>query len=153
MSGTSVDAVGAVDAVREVEAELLVLLTRVRRRSREAARRIHPDLNAVGYAVLLRVVRDGATRAADVVAALDLDKGLVSRQVGQLERLGLVTRTADPDDARAQRISATPVGRRAVEETLESGREELERSLSAWSAAEVADFAGRLRRYNEALGG
>jgi DNA-binding MarR family transcriptional regulator len=142
----------ATSAVQEVEAELVVLLARVRRRTREAAHRIHPDLNAVGYAVLLRVTRDDATRAADLVAGLDLDKGLVSRQIGQLERLGLVERTADPADARAQRISVTPKGRRAVEETIEAGRANLQQSLSTWSPAEVSDFADQLRRYNDALG-
>jgi len=138
-------------AVQEVEAELHVLLARVRRRSREAARRIHPELNAVGYAVLLRVARGEATRAADLVAGLGLDKGLVSRQIGQLERLGLVERRADPADARVQRISATPEGRRAVEETIEAGRANLQRSLSTWSPAEIAAFAEQLRRYNETL--
>jgi DNA-binding MarR family transcriptional regulator len=143
---------GTPAAVREVEAELLVLLTRVRRRSREAARRIDPELNAVGYAVLMRVARDDDPRAADLVAGLGLDKGLVSRAVTQLERLGLVTRTADPDDARAQRISATPAGRRAVDEAIEAGRANLQRSLAAWSPTEIADFADRLHRYNELLG-
>ena len=55
MSDPTRQPVGTEAAVQEVEAELLVLLTRVRRRSREAARRIHPELTAVGYAVLLRV--------------------------------------------------------------------------------------------------
>jgi DNA-binding MarR family transcriptional regulator len=143
---------GTPAAVREVEAELLVLLTRVRRRSREAARRIDPELNAVGYAVLVRVARDGAPRAADLVAGLGLDKGLVSRAVTQLERLGLVTRRTDPDDARAQRISATTKGRRAVDQAVEAGRANLQRSLAAWSPAEIAEFADRLHRYNELLG-
>lgn len=139
-------------AVQEIEAELLVLLTRVRRRSREAARRVHPELTAVGYAVLMRVYRDDATRAVDLVTALDLDKGLVSRAVSQLQRLGLVERTVDRDDARAQRISVTAAGRRAVEETIEAGRANLQQSLARWSAAEVSGFAEQLHRYNETLG-
>jgi DNA-binding MarR family transcriptional regulator len=138
--------------VQEVEAELLVLLTRVRRRAREAARRIDPDLGAVGYAVLLRVHRSGPTRAADLVTGLAVDKGLVSRSVGQLERLGLVVRTADPADARAQVIAMTPPGRRAVEEAIEAGRADLQRSLASWPAEDVARFAEQLHRYNETLG-
>jgi DNA-binding MarR family transcriptional regulator len=139
-------------AVQEIEAELLVLLARVRRRSRDAARRVHPELTAVGYAVLLRVYREDATRAADLVTGLDLDKGLVSRAVSQLERLGLVERAADPADARAQRISVTAAGRRAVEETIAAGRANLQQSLAGWAPGEVASFADQLHRYNEALG-
>lgn len=139
-------------AVQQIESELLVLLTRVRRRRREAAHRVHPELGAVGYAVLLRVHRDDATRAADLVTALDLDKGLVSRALGQLERLGLVTRTTDTDDARVQRVSVTDAGRRAVEAGVAEGRTELQRSLATWSPEEVAAFAAQLHRYNEAFG-
>jgi DNA-binding MarR family transcriptional regulator len=87
-------------------------------------------------------------RAADLVVTLDLDKGFVSRQVAQLERLGLVERTTDASDARAQRISLTPTGRRAVDQIYEAARADFHRRLSTWSAEDVAAFADVLRRYN-----
>jgi DNA-binding MarR family transcriptional regulator len=134
--------------MHDVEAELLVLLTRVRRTSSQLARQIHPELQAAGYAVLLRLAKTQSTRAADLVVALDLDKGFVSRQVAQLERLGLVERTTDPSDGRAQRISLTDTGRRAIDQIHDAARLDFRRRLSTWSAEDVAKFATVLRRYN-----
>jgi DNA-binding MarR family transcriptional regulator len=134
--------------MHDVEAELMVLLTRVRRTSSQLARQIHPELQAAGYAVLLRLAKTESTRAADLVVALDLDKGFVSRQVAQLERLGLVERSADESDGRAQRISLTVPGRHAVDQIYQGARADFRQRLSTWSAEDVAKFATVLRRYN-----
>lgn len=139
----------AVAEMQVIEQQLLTLLTRVRRTSIDRARRIHPELQAAGYAVLLRLVEHEATRASDLVAAMEMDKGSVSRQIAQLERLGLVKRETDPGDGRAQRIALTTAGRRGISNLRKQGRAEFQRQLSTWSAAELHDFAAYLHHYNE----
>jgi DNA-binding MarR family transcriptional regulator len=148
----NVDGVDTVaTSVRDLEQQLVVLLTRARHASQQQARRIHPELQTAGYAVLLRLSRRGRVRAADLVAALDLDKGVVSRKVAHLERLGLVERTADPADGRAQLIALTDAGRAAVEHLHEEGREEHRRRLADWTPEEITGFVAHLQHYNASL--
>ena len=89
-------------ALHDIERELTVLLHRARRTTAKNAQHVHPELQPASYAVLLHVVDHGPTRASDIVEHLALDKGAVSRHLAQLEQLGLVERTSDPDDRRAR---------------------------------------------------
>ena len=52
----------------------------------------------------------GPLRAGDLVTRLGQDKSTVSRQVAKLVELGLVDRTADPVDGRAQVLAPSPEG-------------------------------------------
>jgi len=135
----------------DIEEQLLTILTRVKRAMAGRARGIHPELQGAGYAILLHLVNQDAVRASDLVATLDLDKGFVSRQVGHLERLGLVERVSDPDDGRAQRITLTPAGRETLDRVRSEARADFERRLTGWTAEELTAFAAQLRRYNEGL--
>ncbi len=143
----SVDPI-AVSEMQDIERQLIALLVRVRRTAGEQARRIHPELQAAGYAVLLRLAEHDAVRASDLVTTLDVDKGSVSRQVAHLERLGLVQRTVDPDDGRAQRIALTSAGRRGIGRLRQQGRADFQQRLSSWTPDELCGFAAHLRRYN-----
>jgi DNA-binding MarR family transcriptional regulator len=111
--------------------------------------RSHPDLQLTGYAVLLWLAAHDRSRSADVATALDMDKGSVSRQIDQLERLGLVERVIDPQDKRAQRLVLTAAGSQGIAALHEKGRVELERTLATWTQGEIEDFARLLRRYNQ----
>ncbi|MGN6129793.1 MAG: MarR family winged helix-turn-helix transcriptional regulator [Nocardioidaceae bacterium] len=142
-----------VAAMRQIEAEVLTLLRRVRRTSVENARLVHPELTTSGYAVLLFVVEHQPTRAADVVEQLDMDKGAVSRQVSQLEHLGLVSREADPDDGRAYRLVLSDQGRDRIAVLRRHRREDLEGRLASWSERDLEVFADRLARYNASFEG
>ena len=50
-------------------------------------------------------------RPSELATALELDPSTVSRQLANLERLGLAERSADQADGRARRISLTSRGR------------------------------------------
>lgn len=139
------------EPVREIERELLVLIRRVRRTSVENARRVHPELPPAAYPVLLYVADHGPTRASDVVDHLGTDKGAVSRQVAQLEQLGLVTRSCDPEDRRAQALVLTADGRARLDRLAAERRSEFARRLAAWSPEDLASFADQLSRYNATL--
>jgi DNA-binding MarR family transcriptional regulator len=136
-------------SMRGLEEELLILFRQVRRASVSRARCIHPDLQLAGYAVLLWLAANDQARSADVATALDMDKGAVSRQIDQLERLGLVERVPDPRDKRAHGLVLTTSGSQGIEALQERGRTELQRSLAPWSPEDIDTFVRLLRRYNQ----
>src|SRR5690606_22200487 len=85
LSGTQLE-----DAVARVERELGRLFARIRVSWREAAATVHPDLQPLGYQVLVSILSGEATTAGAIVERLQTDKSAVSRQVRQLTELGLV---------------------------------------------------------------
>jgi len=152
-AATDATRAGTTRALRDIERELGVLLHRVRRRTAENAQAVDPGLQPAAYPVLLYVVEHEGVRAAAIVDHFGIDKGAVSRHVGHLEALGLVTRSCDPDDRRAQVLVATATGQERVRSLQAERRRVFADRLSDWSEEELADLAGRLARYNAALGG
>ena len=138
-------------ALHRIQQEVLVLHHRVRRTAVDHARRIHPDLQPAAFALLVVVADQEPVRAADLVDLTGVDKGAVSRHVVHLEQLGLVRRSCDPDDRRAQRVVVTPEGRTRLATLEAETRSMFAARLSAWSGVELAGFAERLARYNESL--
>ena len=67
---------------------------------------------------------------AELAAFTDLDAIYVSKLVRALEAQGLVSRSADPDDARAVRLVLTGEGRRVVRTAIRRVRA-LDRELTA----------------------
>ncbi len=53
-----------------------------------------------------------------VAAHADVDVMMTSQVLRALERRGLLTRAADPTDARAKRLTVTPDGRRLAEQAI-----------------------------------
>jgi DNA-binding MarR family transcriptional regulator len=147
------DHAGRVDALRQVEQEIGVLIRRVRRVIGERARAVHPDLQSPSYLMLGYVLNQGPIRASALCTVFDLDKGAVSRQVQHLVDLGLADRTPDPHDGRATLISVSDEGARRFQDVAEHRRKFFDERLGEWSADEIRSFAGTLARYNEALGG
>lgn len=143
----------AAGSLAVIEREVGVLLRRVRRTSAEIARSIHPELAASSYPILLHVIDHEPVRAAQIVEHLGIDKGAVSRQVAQLERLGLIERAEDPDDGRAQTLVLSARGRERLHEVARQRSRTMAHRLGAWTDDELAQFARRLGRYNASLEG
>ena len=141
----------AAPAAPQLESELSVLFRRARELFRTTAVDVHPELNVTGYATLVRVVEEGPLRASTLVDYFGTDKGSMSRQLAQLERLGLVRRTKDPADGRAQVVSATPDAIRRTALARERGRARLRRRISDWESTRVDTFAALLHEFNAAL--
>jgi len=138
-------AVDAVDqAVARVEQELGRLFARIRIGWREAAITVHPDLQPLGYQVLTSIASGKATSAGAIIEPLQTDKSAVSRQVRQLEELGLVESIPDPDDRRARRLVATDLAREriAIARARYEGR--IGERLREWSAADLDHFVSLL---------
>ncbi|MCR1783904.1 MarR family transcriptional regulator [Nocardioides carbamazepini] len=140
------------DALADLEAEVGVLIRRVRRVIAERARAVHPELMPSSY-LMLGYVRDhGPLRASAMCAVFGIDKGAVSRQVQHLIDLGLVDRSPDPEDGRATLLSVSQEGAERLAAVAAERRELLAERLADWPAEELSDFAASLRRYNDALG-
>jgi DNA-binding MarR family transcriptional regulator len=126
--------------VDNLEKELVTLARRLRGLQRTLSDEAHPDLEPAQYALLNHVEELAPVRMADLVAALEVDKGPVSRACARLEEEGLLKRAADKSDARGKRkLTAARKKRHKVIEDL----------LKDWSPAQVKTFASQVSKFNK----
>ncbi|GAA1853515.1 MarR family winged helix-turn-helix transcriptional regulator [Microbacterium koreense] len=97
-------------AVRNLENEFGELIHLVRRVLAENAERMSPGMLPGAYKIFTTIVRRESVTLSALAESLVADKGLVSRTVRDLEALGFITRTPDPDDGRSSLISPTERG-------------------------------------------
>lgn len=134
MSAGVRDTVEEVDLPQEQVTELLIALSRARRwLSRLTADQAN-HVGSTGVSALAEVVRSGPMRLGDLAARERVTAATLSRVVAGLVEHGYLERTADPDDARAGLLTATPAG----EQLLRDSR-----------ARRSAELASRLRRLSE----
>ena len=92
---------------RTLGADLLAVVARLNRLASQRARIPLP----FAQARLLSTIEDqGAARISDLAALDHCSQPTMTMQVRRLEDAGLVSRTVDPDDARAVLIRITPKG-------------------------------------------
>lgn len=111
----------------------------------------------VAQAAALEVLRsEGAMRLGTLGKRLGITPSTLTRNLARLEQTGLVTREADPDDARAARVALTAAGREAaaeVERTEEAVAESILAELPAGSRQRaldaLGDLLGAVRRVTE----
>lgn len=77
------------------------------------------------HLVLLRWPGPQARRPSEIAAEAQMTKQAVNYLLGQVEALGYVERTPDPDDQRSRRVHLTPRGRE-VAETMRATVTEIE---------------------------
>jgi len=140
------------DGLRFIEAEVGILVRRVKRVMADRAREVHPDLHPITYFILSHLAQHGALRAADLADAFGMDKGGVSRQVQALVDLGLVERHPAADDRRAILLDVSAEGRRRLEAMFRARSNRFDERLSTWSDEELSAFGAQLAAYNRALG-
>lgn len=131
-------------AVTRVEQELGRLFARIRIGWREAAATVHPDLQPLGYQVLTSIATGKATSAGAIIERLQTDKSAVSRQVRQLEQLGLVESVPDPEDRRARVLVATELAQERVALARSRYEGRIGERLRNWTAADLDHFADLL---------
>lgn len=101
----------------------------------------------VGFAamgVLGYVHRNQPTRATDIAQWIGIGPAALSRQVSELESMGLLQRTTCSHDARAQLISLTPEGEDEVGRASKRRTELLRDLLKGWSEPEIAEAAATM---------
>lgn len=111
------------------------------------------DVSVTQCHALEVLVRRGPMRAQALAEALRLDKSTVTRVVDALVRKGYAERLADPDDARATSLRATPSGRslfKRIEDDLVEQQDALLGDLDPEVRAQTTEVLLRLARAAEA---
>lgn len=140
-----------VDPFPELEQELGLLLRRARASAGAVAARVHPDLDPGAYPLLVHISQVPGIRAAELAAHVGVGRATISRQLRRLEDLGLLQRTPDPADCRAEQLHLTPDGERHVRAASQARRAWLRAALDDWGAEDVHDLAAALGRLNAAI--
>jgi DNA-binding MarR family transcriptional regulator len=106
-------------------------------------RSAYPLLNQI---LALQGQADGG-RLTDVAEGLGVAVPTVSRQVRQLEDLGLVVRTKDPIDARAILLEVTDAGLDALQRMREEWRKTVAEILEPWPQKDREILGELLERF------
>jgi DNA-binding MarR family transcriptional regulator len=132
------------DAPAVVDSVLLALMA-IGRLMRQ---RVDGDQLDPGTFWLLKTISvRGPLRVTELAGCANLDTSTVSRHVAQLDRAGLVERTPDPDDGRAQRIQLTGPGSTQLQSAFARRRELLSRALVGWQSDDIALLDQLLGRF------
>jgi DNA-binding MarR family transcriptional regulator len=105
------------------------------------------ELSASAAFVMNRVCREGPIRLTALAAKEGVSQPSMTQLIQRLERQGLVTRLADPDDGRAALIGITGQGQKLLDDRKRIRRERLtsllatltpEEEHALWLSAQVA---------------
>jgi DNA-binding MarR family transcriptional regulator len=106
---------------------------------------VDEPVDKAGLAVLHEARRLGTFRPSDLAAQMRLDLSTISRHLRSLEQQGMVQRSADPDDARAQRISITARGSDVLKRMMDRRAATIRDAIAHWPEDD-RDALGRLLR-------
>jgi DNA-binding MarR family transcriptional regulator len=104
-------------------------------------------LSASAGFVMNRVCHEGPLRLTTLAAKEGISQPAMTQLITRLERQGLVTRLADPDDGRAALVGITDCGRELIDARMRVRRERLtellatlapEEQSALWLSARVA---------------
>ncbi len=90
-------------------------------------------------------------RVSDLASLLDIERSTVSRRVTELVRLGLVTRSVDPDDRRAAVLALTKAGERTIGRIQQAWLATLLNLTEEWPARRRTETVANLNRLADAL--
>jgi DNA-binding MarR family transcriptional regulator len=133
-------------AVADVEEQMADLGTRIRESMRDSAAAVDPALTPFGLKVVRLVARHGPVHAGRVADLLFVERSAVSRQVRQLEELGLIEVTPDPEDGRARFLAVTPHAVERIEAVGLTGRTVLRSALVSWSTEDLQQLSEYILR-------
>lgn len=136
-------------AVRGLEIAFASLGAAYRRFFAEAAETVSPGLVPGALKALMVINRVGPTHLSDLVSLLHSDKSMVSRQISELERLGLIQRQHDPEDARVRLIQVSPLGAERLEQARRPHLDRLHRILADWPMEDIDKLARLLNEISE----
>lgn len=140
------------EGLARIQNEMILLFRRARVYFQSSAQVAHPELQSAAYALLAYLVDGGPMRASALVDHFGTDKGAISRQLAQLETLGLVHRLPDPADGRAQLVEATELGTHRCAEARSHSRKRMHDQLDTWDPSDIQQLGLLLAKLNKALG-
>jgi DNA-binding MarR family transcriptional regulator len=145
---------GHVEVIGEIEAALHSLARSLKQVALHefllAEARVDVDQAGLAALYVLHLAGTGL-RLTDLADQLRIDAPAVTRKAQQLERAGLVSRTADLQDGRASRLQLTPQGRRTINRFLVARRAWLTSLLAGWPLTEQTELARLLRQFTSEI--
>ena len=121
-------------------------------RALEAVQRLQKyPLERAHYLALRAIDGQAPQTVASIACQLLLDNSTVTRQVMEMELVGLVTKRPNPADGRSALVDITARGRAQAMQMRQQRMERIDRLVRDWSARQRQDFAVLLGRYNAAL--
>ena len=110
-------------------------------------------LSRTQWRLLAYVLRHEGITQSELARVLELERASIGSTVDIMERKGLVTRVASPDDRRVWRIAATERAHELLPGLREIIDDMLDRTFAGISTADVAQMSAVLNRIVSNLGG
>lgn len=126
------------ELIDELENLMSLVSSRARTAWKDTAAAIHPELQPGAYKLLVFVTHAPGSNAHQLAQEFEIDKSAVSRQVRQLEELGLVESQPDPRDARFRVLTATPAALTQLRAARTRNETRLRRALGHLDESELA---------------
>lgn len=111
------------------------------------------ELHLAAVGLLAELVVNGPRRSGEIAQERAVDPSVVSRQVAQLQRAGLVERQVSPTDGRAMVLSATPAGTALIERWKQEQTEWMRSALSDWQDEDLVLASALIERLGRDLRG
>jgi len=111
----------------------------------DARMRVEHDLPLHKFEPMQIIATRPNCRVYDIVGALSLSTGGVSKLVDSIEASGYCKRRPNPDDRRSSIIELTPAGRKALARATKTFERELEVRLRSSPARTLTQFSSSLR--------
>ncbi|MGI8577916.1 MAG: MarR family winged helix-turn-helix transcriptional regulator [Nocardioidaceae bacterium] len=111
-------------------------------RTRHADDQVDPSC----FPLAKQLMRHDAMRLSDLAAKVELDASTVSRQIKQLETLGVVERAPDPADGRASLVKLSDAGRTQMLDAFRRRFDRIKAVLAPWSERDRAQLQQLLIR-------
>lgn len=105
------------------------------------------DVTLGDFTLLAQVSLHQPVRLSVLAALMEVDKSTLSPAARRLEAHGLIDRTADPEDARAQLVKVTGAGRLAISKVWKARAEAVADLMDGWTAADIERLADGLAAF------
>ena len=132
----------------EVSAEIARFFRSFKSLQAQMGHRARHGVDPSAYPVLFQLA-EAPKRTTELAGCLHADTSTVSRQVTSLVDLGLIERTADPEDRRATILVVTDGGRAVLDDMRAARERMIARILADWSASDIKELVAVLARFND----
>ena len=114
--------------------------------------RIRPlGLAPAQFMTLLELWNEENLTQKDLVQRLDIEQATIANTLNRMQRDGLITRHANPDDRRAQLIRLTEKARALREDATRAAQAQNETALAGFSPGEREAFLAMMTRAIDAM--
>ncbi len=101
--------------------------------------------------ILYELSESGPCSASQLIDAISIDKGYLSRLLRLFEKNGIVSRQQDRSDGRASRVTLTAKGRNEVKNINDASALQISDLLSGLSRQEVSEVIKHMQRLKTLL--